>query len=50
MSLLCNGLAGMYIFANLITNLIRAWLTKDYRSSGMHASWSIQTAFGSVSN
>ncbi len=25
-----------YILANLITNSIHAWLTKDYRSSGMY--------------
>ncbi len=28
-----------YILDNLITNSIHAWLTKDYRSSGMIYVW-----------
>ncbi len=31
-----NWFPSTYILDNLITNSIHAWLTKDYRSSGMH--------------
>ncbi len=30
-----NWFPVIYLYANLITNSIHAWLTKDYRSSGM---------------
>ncbi len=33
----CRNEAFTYILANLITNSIHAWLTKDYRSSDMYA-------------